>query len=59
MTMQKTVLDGKYIDVISLASQGAADPQFKKLKDASIPQKKQDYMSFPIFTPGGDLYLTI
>jgi hypothetical protein len=40
MNVQKTVLEGKYIDVVSLSSNGAADPQFKTLKDATIPHKK-------------------
>jgi len=34
MTVQRTVLDGKYVDVVGMQGQPLADPQFKKLKEA-------------------------
>ena len=57
MTVQKNVLDGKFIDALSLVSNPAVDPQFQKNKDAYVAKKEQNFMSFPIFTPGGDLYM--
>ena len=34
MTVQRTVLDGKYVDVLGMLGQPLADPQFKKLKES-------------------------
>lgn len=59
MTLQKNVLDGKYIDVLSLATNPAFPPQFFKTKDAYIPKREQNFMSYPIFTPNGDIYMNI
>ena len=47
--LQKTVLDGRYIDVMGLKDQEIPDLAFKKMKEAYKPQKTQDYMLFPMY----------
>lgn len=57
--MQKSFVDGKYIDVIGKADTQMADPMFKKMKDALVPVRQTEFMTQPIFTGDGELCMNI
>ena len=59
MILQKSVLDGKFIDVIGPSDATMADPQFKKFKDAALPIRTNEFMTHPIFNPDGELALNV
>lgn len=57
--MQKSFIDGKYIDVIGKIDAQMADPMFKKFKDASAPIRQTEYMTNPVFNSDNDLAMNI
>ena len=59
LILQKSVLDGKFIDVIGPSDATMADPQFKKFKDAAQLIRTNEFMTHPIFDVEGDLALNV
>ena len=59
LMMQKSVLEGKYIDAIGKLDVPMADPQFKKFKDANQPLRTIEFMTTPIYNTDGELCLNI
>ena len=57
--MQKTVLDGKFVDMIGLTKLPIQDPLFKKLREAKKPIRTHEYLSYPIFDMDGELCMNL
>ena len=59
LLLQRTVLDGRGLDVIGQRSQPMSDPLFKRSKDAARPMRTNEYISVPIFGLEGGLCLNV
>ena len=59
MLIQKTVIEGKYIDVIAKNNEPLVDPIFRKFKDTAKAVRTQDFMTHPVLAADGELCFNI
>lgn len=59
LSMQKQVMENRYIDVLGLSKSPLENPKFKTQKSAQKATREPGYMWFPVFTPEEELCLTI
>eukprot|EP00347_Sterkiella_histriomuscorum_P010193 403377247 len=53
--MQKTMIDGRWVDRIGVNEKDVSEAAFKKFEDLNKIIRTQEYLAFPVFNRNGDL----
>lgn len=59
MVLQKTIVEGKYMDILALSDIKIVAPAFEKLSHAKLEIHTQQFLSFPILDVSQKLVATI
>lgn len=59
LTIQKSVIEGRYIDVVSKSEEDMQDQAFSKIVEAGVPIYTKKYMSYPLYDHHGFLITTV
>lgn len=57
--MQKTMIDGKWVDRIGVNEKDVSEPAFKRIDEASKIIRTQEYLAFPVFNRNKELIACI
>ena len=53
--MQKSMIDGRWVDIIGINEKDMSEPGFKKMEDLNKIVRSQEYLAFPILNKQGEL----
>ena len=57
--IQKTMIDGRWVDRIGVNEKDVSEPGFKKFEDLQKIVRTQEFLAFPVYNRNGDLIAAI